>query len=804
MLSMTIESTSVPISLRISRLGGSVSLHPQMDPIVGRADDLACLHRLLLDGHCRLLTLTGPGGVGKTRLAVQAAHDLQEDFSGAAHLIELASLRDPGAVAASITRSLGLPGISGRSPIDVLCEHLRERRLLLVLDNFEHLLAAAPVVSTLLDAAPELTVLATSRTPLGLPREHAYAVSPLAIPAEAALSDEHALLTCPSVALFVRRAEAARPDFRLRPDNASVIADVCCRLEGLPLALELAAARIRMLSPWELRDRLQRRLPILSAGPETLPERHRALRDVIAWSYDLLDPAARQLFRRCAVFAGGWTLDAAEAVSGVDGTVDVSVLDALTTLVDHGLVQRYSQTDGGSRFGMLETVREYALEQLQAAGEDQQARDRHLQWCHDLVERTSGHLRGEAPARWFDLLETEHDNVRSALAWADLAGDVHRIGLAMASALGRIFWPTRGYHPEGRSWLGRLLRHAPEANAARAAALDALGNLAQRQNDYPVAYEVLTEAIEIFRQLNDQPALGTALRRLGTIPHHLGDFDGARAILVESADILRNIGDNINLMIALHNLGDLASDRGDLTEAVTHYSEALAVGRRHRDTHGIAYALRGLGGVDRRAGRYSEAALRFQESLSLLRPLRDRRCIPLTLEGLACLAVGPDWAERAARLFGAAHAIQRQTGAPPAPTDMADYRRTEADARAVLGDERYEALAAEAAAQPLDDIVAYALAPSTAPAAQQQVQSAERRRAADARSGIDLTPREREVLALIAHGLSNREIGSRLTISVRTVERHIENLYNRLGCTGKAGRAIAAAYAVRHGIVSVT
>jgi len=387
------------------------------------------------------------------------------------------------------------------------------------------------------------------------------------------------------------------------------------------------------------------------------------------------------------------------------------------------------------------------------------------------------------------------------MAWADRTGDVAGLGLQIATLLGTHFWTNQGHHREGRAWFGRLLVHAPYRSATRADALRARGNLALRQNDYAAASADLGEAIEIMRELGDRSGVAAALRSLGVVPHHLGDYETAQTMLEESASISRELGDLATLCIALRNLADLMQDRRDYPRAARYYEESLEIARERQVAHDIAYNLRGLGNLARVQGQYVRAETNLRESLALLKPIQDRRCIPLTLEGMACITVGAGWAERAARLLGAAQAMQAKTGVPSPPSVAADYQRTVADARQALGSEQFDRAWSEGQAMSLDEAVDLALAEQARPAG-----AADSRIAPPAHHGpsgpnVPLSAREREVVALIAHGRSNREIADALVLSVRTVERHIENIYNRLGISGKAGRAIVAAYALRHHLV---
>ncbi|MCC6178512.1 MAG: tetratricopeptide repeat protein [Chloroflexi bacterium] len=788
------------------------------DALIGRERDLTVARQRLLNPEVGLLTFTGAGGSGKTRLALQLATDVREQFDDGVFLVELAPLRDATLLLAIVAAALGVPERAGQPVDEILRGYLSARRLLLVLDNVEHLLAAAPAVASLLAAAPGLKVLATSRAPLRLRGEREYHVTPLAMPDLERLPGPEALRQYAAVELFVRRVAEFQPGFAVTGGNARAIADICVHLDGLPLALELAAARCRVLSPQAIAARLEHRLSLLTGGPVDQPRRHQTLRDAIAWSYDLLTETEQRLFRTLSLFVGGWTLDAAQFVWAADRDAerDFNVLDSLSSLVSNSLVRQIEARDDESRYTMLETIREYGCERLEESGETIDARGRHLTWCLDLPERAAREGNGPASATWLDRLEAEHDNLRAALQWS-LNTVLHsEDGLRLASRLVN-FWLIRGHHREGRSWLARLLARAPARTAVRAEALDGAGFLAVRQNDYAAGTSLLEEALSAWREIGDKRGLARTLLRFGVVPHHQRDYVRAKAMLEESLSLSREIGNLKGVEMALHYLGDLACDSGDRAAAADAYTASLALARQHGNQHGVAYALRGLGHLARARGDYDSAHQLLRESLSLLATLRDRRCIPLCLEGLACIAVGPDWAERATVLLGAANALQEMTGAPAPPPELADYQRTEADARASLGGERFGVVWAAGAALPLDAAIAYALgsgvvsipAVSVVPAlsSSQPVTVRPSKPASTTggvwAAGVSLTPRERDVVALIAQGQSNRQIAERLVLSVRTIERHIENVYNRLGISGKAGRAIVTAYALRHGLIDV-
>jgi predicted ATPase/class 3 adenylate cyclase/DNA-binding CsgD family transcriptional regulator len=781
------------------------NLPVQPTPLIGREREIQALHHLLVNSATRLVTLTGPGGTGKTRLGIQVAAAVVDAFEHGSFMVSLAPLSDPDQVIPTIARTLGVKEALGRPPFDAVLDHVRGRHLLLLLDNFEHVLQGAAAVSDLLRASPTLAVLVTSRAPLQIAGEREYPVPPLDLPDVTRQLTAEDIAHAPAIALFVERAAAIRPSFMVTPENAHAIAEICRRLDGLPLAIELAAARVRLFSPEAMLPRLAHGLGLLTAGRRDLPERHQTLRNAMAWSYDLLSEAEQRLFRRLSVFVGGFTLDAAEAVcvdAGADSPDDllsVKVLDGIESLVVNSLVHRDERESFAPRFRMLETIREYGLEQLAACGEQEAARSRHLAWCLGLLESSQPHMQGPAYAEWLDRLDAELENLHAALSWSERAPQDLELGLRLTTMLARGFWTIRGHFTDGRTWLSRMLTRSPARTPIRAMALNCAGFLALRQNDHVAARPLLEEALQIWREVDDKRGLAIALRSLGVVEHQQQHFDRAGSLLRQSLDLLREMDDPRNETQAHMFLADLERDRGELAEAAAGYGRAHEIAARHGDSHGVAYALRGLGHVARLRGEYARARELIRESLCLLRELRDRRCIPLCLEGLACMTSGPGWAERATRLLGAARAIQQTTGAPAPPAELADFRRTEADARATLGGEQFKTLWQAGAALTLDEAVGYALAEhDTSGRADAGLTAVQ---AVPGTGRVPLSAREREVVELIAAGLSNRQIADRLVLSVRTVERHIENVYNRLGISGKAGRAIVTAYALRHHLV---
>jgi predicted ATPase/DNA-binding CsgD family transcriptional regulator len=763
----------------------SDSLAIPATPFIGRHAELRTVCDLLRRDGVRLVTLTGVGGSGKTRLAMHVAAELATAFADGAVFVDLAPVSDSALVAPTIAHRLGDIDARGHASFDAIVECIRDQRRLLVLDNFEQVLGAVGIVDDLLRACPGVSVLVTSRAPLQIRAEREFPVPPLKVPDATVRLSLNELSQFEAIALFVDRATAIRPDFALTESNAAAVVEICSRLDGLPLAIELATARLRLLSPEAILPRLG--LDLLGGGRRDLPARHQTLRTGIAWSYDLLSERQQMLFRRLSVFVGGFTLAAAAAVCGMPASEETLVLEEVGALVDNNLVRSAGFVAGEQRYSMLETIREFGSEQLQAHDEAPVTRSRHLAWYLDRAEQQ----RSPTP-HGLDLLarfDAEFDNFRAALRWSCSGAGDPELGLRMVAAIDRM-WNMRGHFVEARAWLDRLLPLCKQRTAARASALTLAGFLATRQNDDVSATPLFEEALDIRRELGDSRGLATTLYHFAVVPHHQGDHRRAQAMLEESLAIARAARHQGVVEMGLLFLADLVLDRGDFSHATRLYNDALAVARPRGNTHSIAYGVRGLGHVARAQGQYTRAHQLLTESLQMFAELRDQRCVPLCLEGLACIAVGPDWAERAARLLGAAHAYQKKTGAPAPPSELADYLRTEADARAELGDERFGAMWAQGADMAFVEAVGYALTDAAPTTVTPRV-----------RTRVSLSPRERQVVALIAGGLSNGEIAGQLVLSVRTVERHIENVYNRLGIRGKAGRAIVTAYSLRHHLI---
>ncbi|HYM71096.1 MAG TPA: tetratricopeptide repeat protein [bacterium] len=663
------------------------NLPRQLNSFVGRARELAEVKRLL--STAALLTLTGSGGCGKTRLALQLARDVLEDHPHGVWLVELAALTDPELVPQTVARALGVREDSGRPLIDTLVDHLRTKRLLLILDNCEHLIAACAVVAEqLLRACRSLTILATSREPLRISGEIVWRVPSLSFPEHQPLPSSDTLTEYEAIRLFVERATAVHPAFALTPQNAAPVATICRRLDGIPLAIELAAARTQVLSVEQIDARLNDRFRLLGGASRTTLPRHQTLQGAMDWSYALLSAGERVMLRRLAVFAGGWTVEAAQAVCTDDGGPG-DALDLLTGLVLKSLVVVGEQA-GQARYRFLDTVRQYACERLLESGEGDVLRSRHLGWSAQLAETAEPELIGAGQVEWLNRLDTEHDNVRAALEWSLESGAIET-GLRLASAARR-FWYSRDYLAEGRRWLDALLEKSGGVAPARhAKALKTVGQLAFWQADYAYCRRVYEESLAIWRQVGNTQEVATLLGELAALAFGQGDFRTARALYQESLVIRREMGDTWAIALSLHNLGRVVYREGDLTAARALMEEGLALWRGVGDKQNIAGALTNLGFVAFSRGDYVAARSLFDEGLTMQEELGDKRRIAYSLMGFAFLAAAQGHPERAARLFGAEEALREAIGAPLPRVDRSDYERIVAAARSRLGKEDFAA-----------------------------------------------------------------------------------------------------------------
>jgi len=681
-------------------------------PLLGREREVARALELLHRDDVRLLTLSGPAGVGKTRLSVDVATGLRAAFADGVFFVSLAPLSDPALVASAIAQALGLREQGSQSLHDTLIEHLRAKQMLLLLDNFEHVAAAAPLLAELLAACPTLTLLVTSRAPVHVRGEHTLPVPPLAVPDPAVILPLDTLAALPAVALFVQRAEAVAHDFALTPANAPAVAAICRRLDGLPLAIELAAARIALLPPHALLARLEQRLPLLVGGARDLPERQQTLRAAIGWSYDLLHAGERALFRRLSVFAGGATLDAVEAVCHTTGDLEGDALEWLAGLVDKSLLRREEGTGGEARVGMLETIRAYGRERL-AASEELEATERaHAAYYVALAEQAEPELTGPEQALWLARLEQDHDNLRTAMCWTLASGEAE-LGLRLAGALRR-FWERHGHLTEGQAWLEGLLALDGQAGdyacpAARAKALHGAAALVIKQGDYAHAHALCQASLNLWRQLGDRRGIASCFNVLGIIAHHQGDRSRAIALYEDSLALCGDLGDTWGVSAALVNLGLVAKDQGDGARATDLYEDSLALKQRGDDVWGLAFVLCAMGQAVHEQGDNVRAQALFTESLTLHRELGGALYAMDCLEGLAHIAVAQGQPGRAARLVGAADTLRAASGAPLPPPDQAGYDRLVTAVRAALSEESFAAAGAAGAALSLEQAITLAL-----------------------------------------------------------------------------------------------
>jgi predicted ATPase len=620
----------------------SLSRHPhnlpvQPTPFLGRQQEVERVNLLLQHPEVRLVTLTGPGGMGKTRLSLQVAAELSDAFADGVFLVALAAVSQAELVVPTIVQTLGLHEVAGQSVLSLLKSTLKDKQLLLVLDNFEQVVESAVQIAELLAACPRLKLLVTSRILLHVQAEREFAVPPLSLPNPRHLPDLVTLSQYEAVALFIQRAQAVKAEFSVTNANAPAVAEICTRLDGLPLAIELAAARVKFFAPPALLTRLEQGLSVLTGGARDLPARQQTLRGAIAWSYDLLSPQEQALFRRLAVFVDGWTPDAAEVVCWAAGELEIDVLDGLLSLVDKSLLRQQELEQGEPRFWMLQLLREFGLEALTKAGESEVTRRVHAEYFLRLSEEAEPELSGPNQAAWTQRLEQEHDNLRAALGWTREQRE-QECGLRLAGAL-HTFWFRRGHLSEGRQWLSTLLaREHPVAAAVRAKALRGAGYLALRQGDASQARALLEESLALYREVGDKGGIAYALLELSGPAWRQDDYGQVRALLEESLALFRELGDKVGLARSLGNLGMVDGVQEDYSQARTLFEESLGLFRELGHKYNIAWALGKLGVLARLEGDYGQAKALLKEGLSLSSELGVKDSIAWALVELGVLA----------------------------------------------------------------------------------------------------------------------------------------------------------------------
>jgi predicted ATPase/DNA-binding NarL/FixJ family response regulator len=830
----------------------AVNLPVPTTSLFGREREVAAVRDLLLTGPRRLVTLTGPGGVGKTRLALRVAAGLADHFDDGVVFVPLAAERDAVALPMAILKALGSvpsPQVAAdASAFDRLIATLQNRQILLVLDNLEQLVEEITILSSLLNACTGLRILATSRIRLRLSDEQEFAVGPLPIPPATASGDD--VLSTPAVALFVERAGAVHARFTPSETNALAIADICRRLDGLPLAIELASARLAHLSPVALRQVLAdsprgSALPLLTGGVRDAPARHRTMRDAIAWSVDLLDPPTRITFTRLGVFAGGFTLDAAEFIARLapDSRLPTpdSILDAIGALIDASLVQLQPPTssEGGSRYLMLETIREYALELLEQSGEADVVRKRLADWLIDLNLQVNEKIRGPEETLWLARLDAEQLNIRSILTWCFDRGDAET-AIRLTTKGIWFLWSVRGTRRDESRWLVRALEIADQHPgtvdpATLGHGLHSLGMHVHRIGEFQRARDLIETGIRYLHEADDQPAVGIALGNLGNVLHDLGEFDDARATLREAIEVQRPLGDAKRLIIPLINLcaiavsagelgaaksaideadeivqregndrdvayvnffqGAIAVHQGEAAKAEPHLSKALTLFRELPDAQGIAMTPKYLALVQLDAGRPHAAARILGEALPVLLRMDLRPNASISLDTLAEIAIHAGRPAEGARFLGVSAGIRASLNADEGrPVDQDKLAALTNAARAALGPGQFTAAETAGRRLSFETAMTEAIALAASIAADEPSVEAD---APPPSLLATLTDRERDILGLLIEGLSDREIADRRSLSHRTVSNHVGRILAKLDASS---RTAAVAIALREGL----
>jgi non-specific serine/threonine protein kinase len=779
------------------------NLPQQLTSFVGREREVSQLQQLI--ASLRLVTLTGMGGSGKTRLALEVASCLLDEYPDGVWLIDLSALTDPALVAQSVASTLGVREEPNTDPLAGLVKHLQPLQTLLVLDNCEHLLAAcSSLADTLLRACGRLDILATSRQALGVAGELAWPMPALSVPEPRQQLTLDSLAKYEAVRLFVERARMKRQDFRVTEENVQAIAQLCYRLDGIPLAIELAAARMKLLSVQQIVERLDARFRLLVSSDQALPLRQQTLQALIDWSYDLLSDGERRLLRSLSVFAGGFSLEAVEALWEGSGP-DADVLDILSQLVDKSLVLMDEQ-DGRARYRMLETIRQYAAERLDHTGEAEEVRQSHARFFVHMAEDAEPHLRGPDQAKWRAQLDKELDNLRAALTWAsegspDEPGSRIEVGLRIASAL-YLFWQTHNYLGEGRAWLESLLAR-PESEmvdgvdkTVLARAFSRAGFTTTLYSEHAKARLYNERSLALYRQLGDKLGIAAALNGLGNAAMDLPDYEAAKSYYEESLAIRREQGNTEAVALSLNNLGLVAARTGDYDEAVRLGGEALHIMRGLGNQRQASWLLRNLGWAKMWRGDYDEAEPMFIESLQAFNELGMTNQLAGCLQGLAVIALRRGRPRKATLLLGAALGTNETYLNGLDPGKRRDYERTLHDLRSALGDSLFHTLFEQGKTLPWEEALTYeeqGTTPSSAQASPPELHATVTQAGPNS-----LSERELEVLRLVAQGKSNPQIANELFLSVNTVQVHLRRIYAKLGV---ASRTEATRYAFEHNLV---
>jgi predicted ATPase/DNA-binding CsgD family transcriptional regulator len=777
----------------------------QVDPmlttsLVGRSREIAAMQSLLARDEGGLLTLTGPGGIGKTRLALRLAEDTELLFPGGVRFISLAAVSNPALVMPAIARAFDLRDAGQNSAFEQLAGRIRDDRVLIVLDNLEQVISTAPDVAAMLDHCPRLKLLVTSRTALRVLGEQEFPVPALEVSDTSKGVSLAALQEVEAINLFVQRSRAVRPDFALTEENAWAVSELCRRLDGLPLAIELAAARIKVLSPQALLDRLDERLYLLTGGPRDVPARLQTMRAAIDWSYELLPPGLQRFFRRLSIFSGGFDLETAElvawpplpgndalAASGDDQFADA--LAAIEALVDHSLVRDVGSPNAGSRFAFLETIREYGLERLAASGEFEEMSRRHALWCDQFTNESNPHLWGKDGKEWLERLAVEHDNIRAALAWSTSSD--REEDRAIANRIGHQvwwFWRVRSLVSEARYWFERALYGAPTSNLFdRAALLHAAGDLAWLQGDLQRAHELADEGLAVAEQSGEPILLGQAHYLLGIVTNDLEDAkshtEQARTYFLQESWMRRWV------VLPTITLGVLALNAGDFSAAHRHLNDALERSQETDFPWAAALTNSCLGELARAEGDYQRAIKLGQESLQLWWDHEDRLNAAAELAGLAEAALSLEHHDRAIRFAAAADQLRERHGAKSLPGPAATLPAHIEQLRAVTTANRFNEHWNAGKALSFDQWLTEATSLLAEPPNVRNPTPAARTLA----PLEGLTPRENDVLRLLVAGLSTDAIATELHISPRTVKVHIARILEKFGVSSRAA-AVTRAY----------